>query len=80
MLFANGWSLSINHQSLLPIARRVNQLLEKIDQAPGVITKEADATVQLILDRQAATSSVERTAQGLIITGTCTKATLRTAA
>lgn len=80
MLSANGWSLSINHQSLLPIARRVNQLLEKIDQAPGVITKEADATVQLILDRQAATSSVERTAQGLIITGTCTKATLRTAA
>ena len=32
MLSANGWSLSINHQSLLPIARRVNQLLEKIHE------------------------------------------------
>lgn len=80
MLFSNEWSLSINHQSLLPIARRVNQLLEKIDQRPGIITRDKKAVVQLVLDRQAATSSVEKTAAGIIITGTCTKATLRTAA
>ena len=50
----NEWILVINDPSLLVIARRFNQLIQKINGVPGEISQTtAKAAISLQLDRQA---------------------------
>ena len=50
----NEWILAINDPSLLVIARRFNQLIQKINGVPGEISQTtAKAAISLQLDRQA---------------------------
>lgn len=80
MTFKNDWVLSINHPSLLVVARRLNQLIEKIGGVSGAISQtKTDGAIHLQLDRQAATNKIEKSGK-MVITGTCTKAVLRTGA
>lgn len=80
MTFRDKWVLSINHPSLLVIARRLNQLIEKVGGAPGTISQTTtDGAIFLKLDRQATENKINKSGQ-ILITGTCTKGVLRTGA
>ncbi|MHC5269749.1 family 20 glycosylhydrolase [Enterococcus sp. LJL98] len=80
MTFKNDWTLSINHPSLLVVARRLNQLIEKTGGVAGAISQTAtDGAISLNLDRKASTNKIEKSGK-IVITGTCTKSVLRTGA
>lgn len=80
MTFKNDWVLSINHPSLLVIARRLNQLIEKIGGVPGEISQtRTDGWISLKLDRKATENKIEKN-ETIVVTGTGTKGILRTGA
>lgn len=79
MFLTEEWILSINHPSLLVIARRTNQLLEKMGKTKGHISQSTTGLIDLRLDRNASVNTIEKT-ERITITGKCPKAVLRTAA
>ena len=75
----NEWILAINDPSLLVIARRFNQLIQKINGVPGEISQTtAKAAISLQLDRQATDNKIEKN-ETITITGKSEQAVLQTA-
>ena len=78
MFLTNEWILSVNHPSLLVVARRINQLLEKVGQVKGRISQTETGLIELRLDRQVNANTIEKN-ERIVVTAKCTKAVLRTA-
>lgn len=79
MMRKNEWILAINDPSLLIIARRFNQLIQKINGVPGKISQTtAKGAISLQLDRQATDNKIEKN-ETITITGKSEQAVLQTA-